>query len=260
MHKTGNMLKKRLENDTRWKSFISHLNDSKKRLCQSTLSFICPPNIRGKSRFLNCRNVIEWANKALAVLEKTQETDANWQELNEKLGWFYAFKKDLALFTELFESAAMAKEIVRKLHIGNGTWQTLDELLTEETKSEEGKLFVKELIDFLKVQCEKAENGMLLVGSSEIIESAFSKLLDRECGNSGFTQSVLGLAACFGDSDFKSMEKAFIECEYKDVLKWGEMHVGETIQNKRRQTLKFQKKIDLGSKLARLMREKAMVA
>ena len=141
-------------------------------------------------------------------------------------------------------------------------WQTSEELLGEDAKSSEGKLFAKEVIDFLKVQCEKAENGMLLVGSSEIIESAFSKLklLDRECGNSGFTQSVLGLAACFGATDFKSMEKAFVECDYKDVLKWGEIHVGETIQKKRREILKFQKKVDLGSKLARLLEEKNMVA
>lgn len=262
MHKTGNMLKKRLENDNRWKSFISLLNASKKRLCQSTLSFICPPNIRGKSRFLNCCNVIEWANKALAVLEQTKETDANWQELNEKLGWLRTSKEDLALFTELFGLAAMAKEIVRKLHIGKGIWQTSEELLGEEVKSREGNLFAKEVIDFLKVQCEKAESGMLLVGSSEIIESAFSKLklLDRECGNSGFRQSVLGLAACFGATDFKSMEKAFVECEYKDVLKWGEKHVGETIQKKRRRILKFQKKESLDSKLARFIEGKIMFA
>jgi hypothetical protein len=262
MHKTGNMLKKRLENNNRWKSFISLLNGSKKRLCQSTLSFMCPPNLRGKSRFLNCNNVVEWANKALAVLEKMKETDPNWQELNEKLGWLRDSKEDLALFTELFGLAAMAKEIVRKLHIGNGIWQTAEELLGEEAKSSEGKLFAKEVVDFLKVQCEKAENEMLLVGSSEIIESAFSKLklLDRECGNSGFTQSMLGLAACFGATDFKSMEKAFVECDYKDVLKWGEKHIGETIQKKRRRILKFEKKVDLVSKLARFIERKVMVA
>lgn len=262
MHKTGNMLKKRLENDNRWKSFISHINESKRRLCQSTLSFICPPNLRGKSRFLNCINVIEWSNKALTVIEKAEETDANWQELNEKLGWLRDSKKDLVLFTELFGLAAMAKEIVRKLHIGKGMWQTAEELLGEDVKSNEGRLLAEEIIDFLKIQCEKSENGILLVGSSEIIESAFSKLklLDRECGNSGFTQSLLGLAACFGATDFKSVEKAFVECDYKDVLKWGEMHVGETIQKKRRQILKSPKKTDLDSKLARLIEEKIMIA
>jgi hypothetical protein len=262
MHKVGNILKKMLQNNDRWNSFLSLLNESRKRLCQSALSFMCPPNIRGKSRFLNCSNVIEWCNKALKVVENANKTDENWEELNEKLGWLWIYKEDLALFTELFGLAGMAKEIVRKLHIGKDTWQISNELLAEEAKSSEGKQFVKEVIDFLKMQCEKAESKTILVGSSEIIESAFSKLkqLDRECGNRGFTKAVLGLGACFGKTDFKSMEKAFIECNYKDVLKWEETHVGETVEKKRRQILKFEKPVDFGSKIARFIEGERMHA
>ena len=100
------------------------------------------------------------------------------------------------------------------------------------------------------------------MGSSEIIESAFSKLklLDRECGNSGFTSSVLGLAACFGKTDYKSVAKSFEECDYKDVEAWGKKYVGETIQKKRRRVLKPQKSEDLDSKLTRFIEEKIMIA
>ena len=262
MHKTGNMLKKKLEDDTRWKSFITLVNESKKTLCQSSLSFICPPNLRGKSRFFNCQNVVEWASRALTVLEEMKITDPNWQGMNKKLGWLVKCKQDIALFIELFELAAIAKEIVRKLHIGKDTWQVAEELLEEAAQSIEGKLFAKGIVDFLKVQGEKTEEGMLLVGSSEIIESAFSKLklLDRECGNSGFTSSILGLAACFGTTDYKSMAKAFEECNYKDVAAWGKKHVGETIQKKRRSILKPQKRIDFGLKLARHLEKEKVVA
>jgi TusA-related sulfurtransferase len=262
MHKTGHMLKKRLENDKRWKSFITLLNESKKRLCLSSLSFICPPNLRGKSRFLNCQNVVEWTNRALVVLEEMQKADPNWQEMNEKLGWLVDYKQDIAMFTELFGLAGLSKEIVRKLHIDKHMWLAAEELLGEDVKSIEGKLFAKDIVDFLKEQCEKAEEGMLLVGSSEIIESAFSKLklLDRECGNSGFTLSVLGLAACFGATDYKSVAKAFEECNYKDVVAWGKKHVGETIQKKRRRILTFQKREDLSLKLTRFLTKEIMAA
>ena len=262
MHKTGNMLKKKLEEDARWKKFIGFVTESKRRLCQSSLSCLCPPNLRGKSRFLNCKNVIEWAIRALAALEKTNITDPNWRQMNEKLGWLTDCKHDMVLFDELFRLAALAKEAVRKLHIGKITWKVAEDLLGEEVVSDEGRQFTKGIIDFLKVQCEKCNGNVSLVGSSEIIESAFSKLklLDRECGNSGFTSSVLGLAACFGGTDYKSVAKCFEECDYKDVEAWGKKYVGETIQKKRRRVLKSQKVEDLGSKLTRFIEEKIMVA
>ena len=262
MHKTGNMLKKKLENDIRWKTFINFVNDSKRRLCLSSLSFICPPNLRGKSRFFNCQNVLEWANRALIVLAEMTMVDPKWYEMNEKLGWLIGCKQNIALFTELFRMTALAKEIVRKLHIGRDVCEVAEELLKEEVKTEEGLLFANGILDFLKEQCNKTDEGILLVGSSEIIESAFSKLklLDRECGNSGFTSSVLGLAACFGPTDFKSIEAAFEESDFKDVVKWGEEHVGETIQKKRRKVLKFQKREDLNSKLTRFFDKKTAAA
>ena len=182
--------------------------------------------------------------------------------MNKKLGWLVPLKQDISIFSELFRLAGIAKEIVRKLHIDKDVWKIAEELFEDDVKSNEGKLFAKELVDFLKEQCEKADEGIMLAGSSEIIESAFSKLklLDRECGSSGFTLSVLGLGACFGAIDHKSVMKAFEEVDYKDVISWGRWHVGETIQKKRRRILKFQKKEDLSLKLARFISEKMKTA
>lgn len=262
MHLTGNMLKKKLGNDKRWKKFITLLNKAKKRLCMSKLSFMCPPDIRGKSRFLNCQNVIEWAIRVLVLLEEIDKNDPHWEEMKAKLGWLVGYKQDIALFRELFKLAALAKEVVRKLHVGKGIWQAAEELLREEVLSSEGALFAKEIVDFLKTQCEKTPEGKLFIGSSEIIESAFSKLklLDRECGNSGFTSSILGVAACFGPRDYQSIEKAFQECNQKDVSLWKEKHIGETIQTRRRKFLKSQKKEDFGLKLARFIEVNSMAA
>ena len=72
-----------------------------------------------------------------------------------------------------------------------------------------------------------APRNSLLLGSSEIIESAFSKLkmLDRECGNSGFTQSILGLSACFGETNYETVAKAFKITTFKDVELWNKKYV-----------------------------------
>ena len=129
-------------------------------------------------------------------------------------------------------------------------------------QSDKGSEFVKSIIDFIKDQCAKTDETKLLLGSSEIIESAFSKLktLDRECGNSGFTQSILGLSACFGVTDYETIAKAFKITCYKDVELWNKNNVGETIQKKRRRILNYAKKENWNFKLTRILEEKKMVA
>lgn len=66
------------------------------------------------------------------------------------------------------------------------------ELLKKAAKHKEGKKFAKEIVSFIEEQCVKVEENKLMIGVSEIIESAFGKLkiLDRESGKSGFTSSI----------------------------------------------------------------------
>lgn len=262
MHKTGNLLKKALENYEPWKTFVRNITDSKKRLCLSSLSHMCPPDIRGKSRFLNCRNVLTWSMRALAVIENLEKDDPYWKTMHEKLGWLIDSKHELLLFVELFDIAAMSKELIRKLHLEKKTWSVVEEMLLEVAQSDKGNEFVKNIIAFLKDQCAKTDETNLLLGSSEIIESAFSKLkmLDRECGNSGFTQSVLGLSACFGVTDYETVAKAFRTHTLKDVELWNKEHVGETIQKKRRRILKPVDNENWNFKLTRFLERKKMVA
>lgn len=262
MHKVGNLLKKRLEDDIGWEKFLKKINKSKNSLKQSGLSFLCSPNLRGKYRFFNCKDVLDWANKALFFLKNLKKDDPNRDEILKKLGWVLKQEKNIEVFFELFELAHLSKEIVRKLHIEKDSWKAAEKLLEAHITREDGKLFAKKIIDFLKIQCDKAPFGMLLLGSSEIIESAMSKLklLSRECGTSGFSGSIIGLAACFGASDYKSVVKAFEIVTLKDVESWVVQYIGETIIKKRRQALKSIKKVDLGPELGSFIENKIMVA
>lgn len=262
MHKVGNLLKKQLEDDPDWKRFITKITKSKNVLKQSGLSFLCSPDQRLKSRFLNYNDVLEWVNKACIFLKDLKNDDPNRDEILEKLGWLLKEGKNISLFTELFELAQISKEIVRKLHIEKNGEKKAEELLEAHIKSKKGRIFAKKIIEFLKIQCEKVTADMLLLGSSEIIESAFSKLklLSRECGTSGFSGSIIGLAGCFGESDYKSMAKAFEVVTLQDIVTWESKHIGETIGKKRRQALKPIKKVDLGPELEYFIERKSIVA
>ena len=200
------------------------------------------------------------------LLKKQLEDDVVWKRVLKKINKSKNTLKQSGLSflcsPELFELAHISKEIVRKLHIEKEGWKAAEKLVEAHIKSEKGRFFAKKIIDFLKIQCEKAPLGMLLLGSSEIIESAMSKLklLSRECGTSGFSASIIGLGACFGASDYKSMVKAFEIVNPKDVEAWGEKYIGETIGNKRRQALKPIKKVDLDPELGLYLEGKIMIA
>lgn len=102
----------------------------------------------------------------------------------------------------------------------------------------------------------------MLIESIQILESAFGKLksLDRECGNSGYTSSILGLGACFSKLDFETISEAMKTVSNKHVDEWKMKNVLETLQSKRRKLLKKVKKEDVNLKLTRIIEGKKMIA
>jgi hypothetical protein len=72
--------------------------------------------------------------------------------------------------------------------------------------------------------------------------------------------SVLGLASCFGANDFQEVKKAFAEVNYKDVIEWGNKHIGETINKKRKKSLGCRKRKKMDTNISRFSSEKSMVA
>ncbi len=264
MHKVGNLLEKTLEKDDRWIKYVSNLNKSKNTLKQSQLSHLCPPSMRMQQRFFNCHSSVEWGDKMIQFLKDPELVLE--EGVMEKLGWLLEQEGDLKFFLELFEIGQACKEIARILHIDKDGWIDAEKALKGFIKSDEGKIFADKMVDFLKIQCAKAE-GVRMLGSSEIVESAFSKLkiIDRECGISGFTTSMYGLAACFGKTDYETVYQAFKEHSNKEVCEHTQKQVGETVTKKRRKILIPQKKKEnkikeLALKMTRTLQEKKAVA
>jgi hypothetical protein len=257
IHATTNILKKLLETNWSWEEFTKKVAAEKNKLKHSSLSELCPPQIRGKSRFLNCGVVVDWGLKVIKLMESAECT----AEMKSKLGWLFEFKKDLSAIKEMITIVGIANELVRKHRIVSTTWSTAEMLFKKEAKTKMGKQLSKEIVKFLKTVSGLAGKG-ILIGSSEIIESAFGKLktLDRECGNSGFTSSILGIGACFGKLDFEQVKEAMEKISDKDVEKWKIEKVGETQQSKRRKLLKTEKLESFEQKLTRIIERERAVA
>lgn len=250
IHATSNILKKMLKKNTRWEAFAKKVGQAKNKLKQSQYSALCPPRIRGKSRFLNCGVVIDWALRVIDLIE-SKDVDAG---IIIKLGWLFDYKNDIIEMQQMIKMVKLVNELVRSQRINSTTWCTADILLKDEAKTEKEKKLAQEIIEFLKKLSMMAEESFL-VGSSEIIESAFGKLklLDRECGNSGFTSSILGLGACFGKLDYETVKQAMESVSDKTVKEWKIQTIGETHQSKRRRLLKSKKSECLSQKLTRIL-------
>lgn len=253
IHATSNLLKGILVNKTKWEEFSTNVSLTKNKLKQSSHSALCPPQIRGKSRFLNCSVVVDWATKIIKLLE----SEACDEEMKIKLGWLIDYKKDVEEFSDMLKVVQLTNELVRRYRITSNTWAITRTLLKQEITSKKGKELANKVVSFLK-KISKLAGNQFLIGSSEILESAFGKLksLDRECGNSGFTSSILGVGACFSKLDYTTISEAMESISNENVNKWKIKIIGETQQGKRRRLLKNKKSDDLKIKLSRILEEK----
>ena len=130
--------------------------------------------------------------------EKLMESEVCDEEMKLKLGWLMDYKKDIEEFVDMIKVVQLTNELVRYNRIKSNTWSMARTILKEEIKTKKGKDLAKDIVSFLKKISKKA-GKKFLIGSSEIIESAFGKLksLDRESRNSGFTSSILRLRILF---------------------------------------------------------------
>jgi len=256
IHATTNILRRFFEKGARWDEFSKKVGETKNKLKQSSHREICTPQIRGKSRFLNCGVIINWAVKIIEIMEEGHCED----EVKIKLGWLFEYKNDLEEMQEMIKIVGLANELVRYQRVSSTTYENAKEIFRGEVITEKGKKFAQEILEFLE-KISKTAGENFLIGSSEIIESAFGKLksLDRECGNSGFTSSILGIGACFGKLDFDTVAKAMSSVSNKTVAEWKIKNVGESQQSKRRRLLKNKNQVNF-RKLTRIFEEKRGVA
>ncbi len=131
--------------------------------------------------------------------------------------------------------------------------------ITKRAKRVRGKI-----LDFIKLESLKAGFGEKLLGSSEIIESAFGKLkeAEKDQSKSGFTGLVLMLAAIASETSMDILLEALESVPVKKVIDWCKQNIGESVQSKRKKYLKGskRKKFPQGYKKKEQKRRKLLFA
>jgi hypothetical protein len=89
-HKTAAVLKRELEQDSRWSRFTQLAAQTKRQVQQTALAAFAPPNQRSKARYLNLEELIDWGQEVLTWLEAHPATLP--VAASEKLTWVQDFR------------------------------------------------------------------------------------------------------------------------------------------------------------------------
>jgi len=249
VHKLASIIKKQLNSDLDWERLIKLINSTKLKMYNSSLGYLTPPALRGKSRFLTLDIVIEWALKVLRLLEQGSTLPGYDSKAVEKnLGWLRQFEESIKSYASLLKLVSIARHLVRERGIHRYIADDFATVFEEESPQEGWDVvstrIASQVYEFLDQQGNKVKKDQILLGSSEAIETFFGKYKSME-GNqtkAGFSGLVLAGLAHIGPLDQSTVQAAMETVKHAHVNDWIKKYVGITVHAKRCAFLKKSQK------------------
>ena len=248
-HKVAAILKRELKDDQDWNEFVKLANETRRKVQQTSLAALAPPNQRSKSRYMNVDKLVKWAMETLCFLDQ-QQHEANElfdpQQVEEKLSWLARFRLQLLEWQEVMQIVKLAESFVKF----NGLYRDchIDLMQVEDFDAHRirTRRLREELLDFIVQQSDQAKSNERLLGSSEVIESVIGKLKNMEAdqNKSGFTGLLLSLAAIVSKTTGDVIQKAMESVPTKRVHEWLKQNIGKSLQSKRKEVYRSTKKAE----------------
>ncbi len=241
-HKTATVLKRELARDETWLEFTRLAAQTKKRVQQTSLAYLTPPNQRTKARYMNVDVLVRWGQDMLAFLNRRQleeSTQFDSEQIQEKLGWITRFRQALKEWGELLQLTIVTEDFVRRRGLYRNAQLKLAEQLQDMAHTDRTKRVRTELVAFVAQESAKACPEERLLGSSEVIESVLGKLkrLEQDQAKSGFTGLLLSVGAMVSSTTSDVILKALESVPTKKVLTWCKETLGRSVQARRQRAL-----------------------
>jgi hypothetical protein len=137
-HKAATVLKRELNTDDRWNEFTRLATSTRKKVQQTQLAAIAPPNQRSKARYMNIEPLVKWGVDKLCILDNYSEFSCleSPQELvTEKIGWLTDFRIELEEWKDLIHIVKEAESFIKFQGIYRGCHVDLMELPTFNAKT-----------------------------------------------------------------------------------------------------------------------------
>lgn len=248
-HKGASILKRELADDQSWQTFITNASKTSKRVQQTSLAHLAPPNQRSKARYLNVDTLVNWGQTTLTYLDSLQVENNSGYDLNhidDKLGWLYEYREDLVQWQELVGVVKGVEDYIKFVGLYSGCHIDLLKQLDMDITTPRANKVRNELVSFVKQLSLDAKDGERLLGSSEIIESVIGKLksLEQDQSRSGFTAMLLSLPAMLSKTTQDVVQKALASVPTKKVFQWMRENIGQSVQSKKKEVLSTVKKAE----------------
>lgn len=247
-HKMACLLKGLLEADERWQAFVRQCAATGARVRQTPGSFLLPPTLRNKARYMNLEALLNWATRMQALrsaagsvrlataLEMSASAACAWWQ--ETFGWLEGFAADLETWTQYWELVGRAESQVRAEGIGAATGPTYRAALPAPRGSDARVPWLAEQIEnFLSAEGRKVPAGQALLGSSEVIESVFGsykQYVERSVW-SEIGSNVLLIPVLLVTLTTELLGRALQAVAGKEVWAWCRQHLGKSRQQRFRQ-------------------------
>jgi hypothetical protein len=238
-HKTAVVLKHELQKDEAWLEFSQLAAQTKKKIQQTSLAALAPPNQRTKARYMNVGILIQWGRDMLTFFDKQTDASSEFdqEQLKKKLGWITMFREQFEVWGDLIQIITTTESFVRKQGLYHDSYLELGELLALFAHTERTKKARAQLLAFVAEESLKAKPNERLLGSSEVIESVFGKLkrLEQDQAKNGFTGLLLSISAMISTTTGDIVQKAMETVPTEKVLAWCKENIGQSVQAKRRE-------------------------
>ncbi|WP_300458573.1 hypothetical protein [Desulfobacula sp.] len=239
-HKAATVLKRELSTDDKWNAFTRLATSTRKKVQQTQLAAIAPPNQRSKARYMNVEPLVKWGLDKLCLLDSPDGfsgLECSRNHITHKLGWLTNFRRDLVEWKELIRIVKEAESFIKFQGIYRNCHVDLMMLPTFKGKTFRAMRIRTELLDFVEQESKKAGKDERLLGTSEIIESVFGKMkrLEHDQAKSGFTVFILSLATIVSKTTTEVVHKALETVPTKKIHEWFKDNIGKSVQAKRMQ-------------------------
>jgi len=127
------VLKHELQKDEAWQEFSQLAAQTRRKVQQTSLAALAPPNQRTKARYMNVDILIQWGGNMLTFFERQQKeasSEFDPEQLEKKLGWITRFREQLEEWEELIHIITVTESFVRKQGLYRDSYLELQELLT----------------------------------------------------------------------------------------------------------------------------------
>jgi hypothetical protein len=241
-HAMALLLKKQLNSDDRYQSFIKECHLCRHKLQQTKLSFLAPPSQRSQCRYFNVERLTEWAinmlNSSTETLMALMPDSDHLLVINkivDRLGWLTSYELELTKWNQMLLLTRKIESRLKQSGINNQSpiHFSKDRVVFADIYLDN---FQQHIFDYLIIQSDKFKNADTFLATSDVIESLFGKYkqFSARCPFKEMGQMILTIYLSTMDLTINLIKDALEAISFVDVEDWLAEVFGRSTLSKRK--------------------------